>query len=146
MNPLYTPRTQLTPTYPQRPVGPHAARATIIIERDSLSKTKEQPMSTESLSSDNVTKPFNIASYALLTHMMAQQAGLDVGDFVWTGGDCHLYSNHMEQVELQLSRAERPLPKLVINRKPDSLFDYKFDDFEIVGYDPHPAIKAPVAV
>jgi thymidylate synthase len=90
--------------------------------------------------------PFNIASYALLTHMMAQQAGLDVGDFVWTGGDCHLYSNHMEQVELQLSRAERPLPQLVIKRKPDSLFDYKFDDFEITGYDPHPAIKAPVAV
>jgi thymidylate synthase len=78
--------------------------------------------------------------------MMAQQAGLDVGDFVWTGGDCHLYSNHMEQVELQLSRAERPLPKLVIKRKPASLFDYTFDDFEIVGYDPHPAIKAPVAV
>ena len=90
--------------------------------------------------------PFNIASYALLTHMMAQQAGLDVGDFVWTGGDCHLYSNHMEQVELQLARAERPLPKLVIKRKPDSLFDYKFEDFEITGYDPHPAIKAPVAV
>jgi len=90
--------------------------------------------------------PFNIASYALLTHMMAQQAGLDVGDFVWTGGDCHLYSNHMEQVELQLSRAERPLPKLVLKRKPDSLFDYRFDDFEIAGYDPHPAIKAPVAV
>jgi thymidylate synthase len=90
--------------------------------------------------------PFNIASYALLTHMMAQQAGLDVGDFVWTGGDCHLYSNHMEQVELQLSRAERPLPQLVIKRKPDSLYDYQFDDFEIAGYDPHPAIKAPVAV
>ena len=90
--------------------------------------------------------PFNIASYALLTHMMAQQAGLDVGDFVWTGGDCHLYSNHMEQVELQLSREERPLPKLVIHRKPDSLFDYRFEDFEIAGYDPHPAIKAPVAV
>jgi thymidylate synthase len=90
--------------------------------------------------------PFNIASYALLTHMMAQQAGLDVGDFVWTGGDCHLYSNHMEQVREQLSREERPLPQLVIKRKPDSLFDYRFDDFEIVGYDPHPAIKAPVAV
>ena len=90
--------------------------------------------------------PFNIASYALLTHMMAQQAGLDVGDFVWTGGDCHLYSNHMEQVGLQLSRDERPLPQLVIKRKPDSLFDYRFEDFEIAGYDPHPAIKAPVAV
>jgi thymidylate synthase len=90
--------------------------------------------------------PFNIASYALLTHMMAQQAGLQPGDFVWTGGDCHLYSNHIEQVELQLSREERPLPTLQIKRKPDSLFDYKFEDFEVVGYDPHPAIKAPVAV
>jgi thymidylate synthase len=90
--------------------------------------------------------PFNIASYALLTHMMAQQADLEVGDFVWTGGDCHLYSNHLEQVELQLSREERPLPRLIIKRKPDSLFDYRFEDFEVAGYDPHPAIKAPVAV
>jgi thymidylate synthase len=90
--------------------------------------------------------PFNIASYALLTHMVAQQCDLAVGDFVWTGGDCHIYSNHFEQVREQLARTPRPLPQLVIRRRPPSLFDYAFDDFEIVGYDPHPHIKAPVAV
>jgi len=90
--------------------------------------------------------PFNIASYALLTHMLAQQCDLDVGDFVWTGGDCHIYSNHTEQVELQLSRTPHPYPVLHIQRKPDSIFDYAFEDFEVRDYQHHPAIKAPVAV
>ena len=90
--------------------------------------------------------PFNIASYALLTHMLAQQCDLDVGDFIWTGGDCHLYSNHAEQVALQLSRDPRAYPTLVIKRRPASIFDYEYEDFAVEGYDPHPAIKAPVAV
>jgi thymidylate synthase len=90
--------------------------------------------------------PFNIASYALLTHMIAQQVDLAVGDFVWTGGDCHLYLNHLEQTDLQLSRTPYPLPQLRFKRKPDSLFDYVFEDFEIVDYRYHAAIKAPIAV
>ena len=90
--------------------------------------------------------PFNIASYAVLTHMVAQQAGLEVGDFIWTGGDCHLYNNHLAQVELQLAREPFPLPTLQIRRKPASLFDYEFDDFEVIGYQSHPHIKAPVAI
>ena len=90
--------------------------------------------------------PFNIASYALLTHMLAQQCDLDVGDFVWTGGDCHIYSNHTEQVELQLSRLPHPYPLLNIKRKPASIFDYALQDFEMLEYQHHPAIKAPVAI
>ena len=90
--------------------------------------------------------PFNIASYALLTHMLAQQCDLSVGDFIWTGGDCHIYSNHQEQVALQLSREPRAYPTLDIRRRPSSIFDYAYEDFEVLGYDPYPAIKAPVAV
>ncbi len=90
--------------------------------------------------------PFNIASYALLTHMLAQQADLAVGDFVWTGGDCHLYSNHLEQADEQLSREPLPLPRLAIKRRPDSIFDYRYEDFEILNYESHPHIKAAIAV
>jgi thymidylate synthase len=90
--------------------------------------------------------PFNVASYALLTHMLAQQCDLGVGEFVWTGGDCHLYLNHLEQSDLQLSRSPLPLPQLKLRRRPASIFDYQYEDFEIVNYQFHPAIKAPVAV
>ncbi|MDA0995173.1 MAG: thymidylate synthase, partial [Proteobacteria bacterium] len=90
--------------------------------------------------------PFNIASYALLTHMMAQQTNLKVGDFIWTGGDCHIYSNHFEQMDEQLARDPLPLPRLAIKRHPESIFDYKFEDFEILNYQCHPHIAAKVAV
>ncbi|WP_315095546.1 thymidylate synthase [uncultured Cellulomonas sp.] len=89
--------------------------------------------------------PFNVASYALLTHMVAQQVGLEVGDFVWTGGDCHIYDNHVDQVREQLSRTPYPAPRLEL-RRADSLFDYTFDDVRVLDYQYHPAIKAPVAV
>ena len=90
--------------------------------------------------------PFNIASYALLTHMLAQQADLKAGDFIWTGGDCHLYLNHLEQADEQLAREPLPLPTLAIKRRPPSIFDYRFEDFEILNYEAHPHIKAAVAV
>jgi thymidylate synthase len=90
--------------------------------------------------------PFNIASYALLTHMLAQQADLHVGEFIWTGGDCHLYANHFEQADEQLRREPLPLPTLAIRRRPASIFDYRFEDFEILNYQSHPHIRAAVAV
>lgn len=90
--------------------------------------------------------PFNIASYSLLTHMVAQICDLEVGDFIWSGGDCHLYLNHLEQAKVQIQRIPRALPKLVLQRKPSSLFEYRFEDFAWEAYDPHPTIKAPIAI
>jgi thymidylate synthase len=90
--------------------------------------------------------PFNIASYALLTHMFAQQCDLKVGEFVWTGGDCHLYVNHLEQADEQLARTPHALPQLAIRRKPPSIFEYEYEDFQVLNYQAHPSIKAPIAV
>ncbi len=90
--------------------------------------------------------PFNIASYALLTHLVAQQTDLAVGEFIWTGGDCHLYLNHLEQARTQLDREPHPPPRLAIRRRPETLFEYRYEDFEIIGYQAHPAIRAPVAI
>jgi thymidylate synthase len=90
--------------------------------------------------------PFNIASYALLTHILAQQANLSVGDLVWTGGDCHLYVNHLEQADIQLARTPQPLPTLAMLRRPANIADYRYEDFQVLGYEPHAAIRAPVAV
>lgn len=90
--------------------------------------------------------PYNLTSYSLLIHLVAQQCNLDVGELIWTGGDCHIYSNHTEQVKLQLTRQPYPMPRLIINRKPDTIFDYKFEDFELINYHSHPHIPGKVAV
>ncbi|MEX5385594.1 thymidylate synthase, partial [Cronobacter muytjensii] len=122
------------------------AQAHIQLDRAGIPKRRLSCQLTQRSCDEFLGLPFNIASYAILTHMFAQQLNMAVGDFVWTGGDTHIYSNHKAQVETQLSRTWRKPPKLVINRKPASIFDYKFEDFTVEGYDPHPAIKAPVAV
>ena len=111
-----------------------------------VAKRKLSCMLTQRSADAFLGVPFNIASYALLTHMLAQQCDLEVGEFVWSGGDCHIYSNHLEQVREQLNRTPYPLPRLIIKRKPDSIFDYQYEDFEFTNYQAHPHIKGQVAV
>lgn len=111
-----------------------------------ISKRKLSCMLTQRSADSFLGVPYNIASYALLTHMIAQQCGLEVGEFIWSGGDCHIYLNHLEQVKEQLSRTPYDLPKLKINRKPDTIFNYKYEDFEIMNYQAHAHIKGVVAV
>lgn len=111
-----------------------------------IPKRKLSCMLTQRSADSFLGVPYNIASYSLLTHMIAQQCNLEAGDFIWSGGDCHIYLNHLEQVEKQLSRTPCDLPKLRFNRKPDSIFDYKYEDFEIVNYQAYPHIKGVVAV
>ena len=102
-----------------------------------------KPLTGDSSIADWLADP---AGNAILTHMLAQQCDLEPGEFIWTGGDCHLYLNHLEQADLQLSRTPLPLPRLVVRRRPPTIFDYTYEDFEFVNYQHHPAIKAPVAV
>lgn len=121
-------------------------KATKVLDDYGIKKSALSCMLTQRSADSFLGVPYNIASYSLLTHMIAQQCNLEVGEFIWSGGDCHIYLNHLEQVQEQLSRTPYDLPELKINRKPDSIFDYKYEDFEIVNYKAYPHIKGVVAV